>query len=260
MLCKMEAEGVSYENVLKEAQELGYAEADPSLDVGGQDARSKLKILCRLAFGQDVVEDDIPCSGITEITETDFEYAQMEGGTIKLLGIAKTSEDGKKLSAFVSPAFVPSSATLASISGATNAVDIKSSNLGSTLLVGQGAGRYPTANSCVSDIVRAQAGSCPGKTAFAAPKPPMQFEPDYESAFYLRCNYKDALGITRTLGEICEQQKVSIFSMLQAKGVDSFVVLVENCKSSSITKVAQELSKKSWCVGEPFVMPVIMDE
>ena len=61
-----------------------------------------------------------------------------------------------------------------------------------------------------------------------------------------RCNYKDALGITRTLGEICEKQKVSIFSMLQAKGVDSFVVLVENCKSSAITKVAKELSKKDW--------------
>lgn len=258
MLCKMETTGCSYTDVLKEAQELGYAEADPTLDVGGQDARSKLKILIKLAFGMDIEEDAIPCAGITQISSTDFDYAKLEGGTIKLLGISKL-DAGDKLSCFVSPAFVPSSATLASVSGATNAIEIKSDNLGSTLLVGQGAGRYPTANSCVSDIMRAAVGSCPGERAFLRTISPPQysFEPDYRSKFYLRCNYKDQLGITRTLGEQCDNNGVSIFSMMQLPGVDSFVVFTEEVQLSAIKRVAAALAKEEWCLGEPFIMPVL---
>ena len=103
---------------LKEASELGYAEADPTLDVGGFDARSKLRILMKLAFGLDVSEDEIPCRGITEVTATDFEYAKLIGGTVKLLGVAKLDKPGgDRISAFVSPVFVPDSSTLSAISG-----------------------------------------------------------------------------------------------------------------------------------------------
>jgi homoserine dehydrogenase len=135
MLTKMAATGCSYQEVLGEAQALGYAEADPTLDVGGQDARSKLKILLTLAFGAAVEEAAIPCSGITELLPVDFSYAKQMGGTIKLLGSAKLSSLDGKLRAFVAPAFVPGADTLASIGGATNAMNIESKNLGSTLLV-----------------------------------------------------------------------------------------------------------------------------
>jgi homoserine dehydrogenase len=92
MLSSMSLSGKSYSEALAEASELGYAEADPTLDVGGFDARSKLKIMIKLAFGLDVIEDEIPCRGITEVTSTDFEYASTIGGTVKLLGIAKLDD------------------------------------------------------------------------------------------------------------------------------------------------------------------------
>ncbi|KAL3896111.1 MAG: hypothetical protein SGPRY_013345 [Prymnesium sp.] len=92
MLSNMEGGGLSYADALKEASVLGYAEADPTLDVGGFDARSKLRILMKLAFGIDVEEDEIPCRGITEVTATDFEYAKLLVGTVKLLGVAQLDE------------------------------------------------------------------------------------------------------------------------------------------------------------------------
>ena len=105
MLTAMDKGGLSYEAALAEAAELGYAEADPTLDVGGFDARSKLRILMRLAMGVEVDEDEISCRGITDLTKLDFEYAKMMGGTIKLIGVAKQVKENK-VAAFVSPCYV----------------------------------------------------------------------------------------------------------------------------------------------------------
>lgn len=263
MLTKMNTEGCDYDTVLAEAQRLGYAEADPSLDVGGNDARSKLRILMTLALGVDVPEDDIPLKGITEVQDVDFAYAKQMGGTIKLLAVAKLGTDGKSVTAMVSPAFVPESSTLASVNGAMNCVEILSENLGATFLVGQGAGRLPTANSCINDIVRCATGSSPGPRAFSSGRSPsakdLVFDADYESEFYMRCTYDDTIGITRFLGEICEKHKVSIFSMLQLPEVDSFVVLTDKIKSSAMQSVVDDLSSAPWVRGEPFWMPVVKD-
>ena len=129
MLTKMEAEGLSYADCLAEATALGYAEEDPTLDVGGFDARSKLAILVRLAFGVDVDETLISCTGIAGLETIDFEYARGQlDGTIKLLGVAELDGAGG-LTAYVTPALVPRGATLASISDATNAVEVASRNL-----------------------------------------------------------------------------------------------------------------------------------
>ena len=128
MLSNMESGGKSYDEALAEASELGYAEADPTLDVGGFDARSKLSILMKLAYGLDVPEEEIPLRGITEVTAADFEYARSLGSTIKLLGVAKLDGSGS-LSAYVSPCLVPRSSTLASINGATNAIEVCSASL-----------------------------------------------------------------------------------------------------------------------------------
>lgn len=105
MLTSMDQGGLSYEDALAEASRLGYAEADPTLDVGGFDARSKLRILMRLAFGVEVNEDEISCRGITDLTKLDFEYAKMMGGTIKLIGVARKVSNNK-VAAFVSPCYV----------------------------------------------------------------------------------------------------------------------------------------------------------
>ena len=184
MLTGMEKEGKSYDDVLAVATELGFAEADPTLDVGGFDARSKLKILIKLAFGLDLDEDVISCAGIPEIEKIDFEYAGMEGGTIKLLATAGFTEaadgarDGEqRLSAYVSPCFVKKGNFLASITGATNAVQIQSASLGQSTLVGQGAGRFPTANSCVSDIIAIARGTCAPQPFAKARSPPALAHP-----------------------------------------------------------------------------------
>merc|ERR1719409_2645285 len=106
----------------------------------------------RLAYGINVEEDEISCRGITELTKIDFEYAKMLGGTIKLLGVAEKNSAGE-VSAYVAPCYVTNEDALSSVNGATNAIEVLSDNLVSSIYIGQGAGRYPTANSCINDIV-----------------------------------------------------------------------------------------------------------
>jgi homoserine dehydrogenase len=152
MLSAMESEGRDYASALKQAQELGYAEADPTYDVEGLDARDKVLILAFLAFGEHLSLEEISTQGITHLGVEDFEKARVKGQRIKLL--ATISKQGKTVSATVKPVWLDAEDPLGQISGATNAVMIQSKNLGQTVLIGQGAGRYPTANAVVSDIVR----------------------------------------------------------------------------------------------------------
>lgn len=262
MLTAMDRDGKSYDEALSEASDLGYAEEDPTLDVGGYDARSKLKILMRLAYGIDVEEESITCNGITDLTKLDFEYAKMMGGTIKLIGVAENVGDGK-ISAFVAPCYVTSDDSLFAVNGATNAVELVSKNLVSTTLIGQGAGRYPTANSCVNDIVALAKGDTT-PLPFNPANPTAEFVDNYESDFYIRLRYQDALGITRECGEICEKNNVSIHSILQnpiSKRDDAaFVLITEKVPLSSIKAVCAEIENLDWCLGPPFFMPVLRED
>jgi len=260
MLTAMDTKQQSYEDALTEASKLGYAEADPTLDVGGFDARSKLKILIHLAYGIDVSEEEISTKGITELTKTDFEYAKRLGGTIKLMGVAKRIPNTDKLAAFVSPTFVYSDYTLAAVSGATNAIEVISNNLFSTSYIGPGAGRFPTANSCINDIIALAKGD---KTPlpFNVKNPDIQFVNDYESLFYIRIMYKDMLGITKQIGEICERNNVSIHSLLQnpisSRQDSAFAIVTDKASLSSIRKVCAELDCVDWCRGGTLFMPVL---
>lgn len=261
MLTAMDRDKKSYDEALGQASELGYAEADPTLDVGGFDARSKLKILMRLAYGMDVEEDEINCRGITELTKIDFEYAKMLGGTIKLLGVAEKNDAGE-VSAFVSPCYVTNDDPLSSVNGATNAIEVVSSNLVSSIYIGQGAGRYPTANSCINDIVALAKGD---KTPLAFnPASETKFSNNYSSTFFLRLNYRDQVGITRQVGEICEKHGVSIHSILQnpvQKNQDSaFAIVTEKVEFGAILKVLADIESLSWCKGKPFYMPVLRED
>ena len=261
ILSNMNLKGLSYSDALAEASALGYAEADPTLDVGGFDARSKLKIMMKLAFGLDVEEDEIPCRGITDVTATDFEYAALIGGTVKLLGIAKLdAADSSRISAFVSPVFVPESSTLANINGATNAVQIASDSLQQSTFVGQGAGRFPTANSCVSDILAIAQGDSTApfpKTADGA----LKFVNSFESSFYIRIRYREGLGIIQQVGEIMAANGVSIYSILQNPIKDrndaQFVVMTEAVDVTNVKKACVALEATEWCIGDTFYMPVL---
>lgn len=262
MLTAMDRDGKSYDEALSQASDLGYAEADPTLDVGGFDARSKLKILIRLAYGMDVEEDEISCRGITELTKIDFGYAKTLGGTIKLLGVAEKNEAGE-VSAFVSPCYVTNEDPLSSVNGATNAIEVISDNLVSSIYIGQGAGRYPTANSCINDIVALAKGD----------KTPLPFNPksegsrfvnNYESVFFLRLNYRDQVGITRQVGEACEKHGVSIHSILQnpiaTEQESAFAIVTEKVEYAAILKVIADIEALSWCKGKPFYMPVLRED
>ena len=263
MLTAMDQGGKSYDEALSEASALGYAEADPTLDVGGFDARSKLRILMRLAFGVEVDEEEISCRGITDLTKLDFEYAKMMGGTIKLVGVATQTGSPDKIAAFVSPTYVPGDDSLASVNGATNAVEVLSKNLQSSTFIGQGAGRYPTANSCVNDIVALAKGD-----ATPLPFNPLanekSFVNNYDSVFYIRLKYRDGLGITRQCGEICEKHGVSIHSILQnpitRKSDAAFVLITEKVALSSVKKVCTDIEGLDWCRGPTFYMPVLRED
>lgn len=261
MLTAMDKKQQSYEDALKEASELGYAEADPTLDVGGFDARSKLKILIKLAFGLDVNEDEISCRGITQLAKTDFEYARALGGTIKLMGVARRLPDDK-VAAFVSPTYVNSEETLAAVSGATNAIELISTNLLSSTYIGEGAGRYPTANSCINDILALLKGD-QSPIPFNLKNPHLSFVNDYNSLFYIRMNYRDQVGITRQLGEICENLGVSIHSLLQNPSSNRqdacFAIITDKAPLSSIKKVCVEIESLDWCRGPTLYMPVLHD-
>ena len=261
MLSNMELNGMSYSEALKQASELGYAEADPTLDVGGFDARSKLRILIKLAFGVDVEEDEIPVRGITEVTTTDFEYAHLQGGTVKLLGVAKLDQPGgHRISAFVSPVYVPKSNTLASINGATNAVQITSGSMQSSVFVGQGAGRFPTANSCVSDILDIAQGTCAVPFPKLAPAE-LQFVNGYTSSFYVRIRFRDTTGIIESLGQIFADNGISIYAILQNpiknRNDAQFVVTTDPVSVANIKQACVQLEATEWCLGDTFYMPVL---
>jgi homoserine dehydrogenase len=255
MLGKME-EGADYDDVLKEAQELGYAEADPTADVAGHDVRAKIAILAKLAFGITVPIDTIPCIGITEISVVDFAYAKSMGCTIKLVGTAvRQSEFGEHdgaLSVYV----------LASATGCGNAVAVDSANLGTASFTGPGAGRYATANSVVADVMRVVNGTCPS-SPFPIVSNSIDIDNDFESAFYIRISFQDGLGIIRSVGELAESQGVSIHSILQQPITDRMaadtVVTTEACKYSQVKALCELIEKEDFALSAPIFFPMISD-
>jgi homoserine dehydrogenase len=267
MLGKME-DGADYDAVLREAQELGFAESDPSADVEGYDVRAKISILAKLAFGVSVPIESVPCMGITNVSVVDFAYAKSMGCTIKLVGTAvrksRYGEHDGALSVYVSPKLVPNGHLLASATGCGNAVAIDSANLGLASFGGPGAGRYPTANSIVADIMRVANGTCP-----TVPFPPVassssfadDIDKDYESAFYIRISFQDGLGIVRIIGELAESQGVSIHSILQRPITDRMaadtVVTTESCKLSQVVALCDLIGREEFALSTPVYMPMI---
>uniref|UniRef100_A0A7S3Q5E2 Homoserine dehydrogenase n=1 Tax=Chaetoceros debilis TaxID=122233 RepID=A0A7S3Q5E2_9STRA len=278
MLGKME-EGAEYEEVLNEAQALGYAEADPSADVEGYDVRAKIYILAKLAFGITVPDlSSIPCMGITQISNVDFEYARLLGCTIKLVGTAeRLSEYGEydgALSVYVAPKVVPTSHLLASARGAGNAVAVKSANLGISSYTGMGAGRFPTANSIVADICRIASGTGASVHPFPltltstnsnsigmdSPGPGIEIDCDYLAPFYIRVSFQDELGIIRRVGEIAERQGVGISTILQNPIKDrfmaDFVVTTEECRVSQVKAMCEDIGTQDFAHCHPSITKI----
>ena len=221
ILTAMERTGASYEHALRDAQELGYAEADPTEDVTGKDAAAKMAILARLAFGARVRLADVPYEGIEEITSEDIAYAKELGLSLKLIGSAERREGG--LSVHVYPAFLYGGHPLAAVHGSFNAVTIESPAITEITLSGPGAGGSQTASAVLGDVVSAMIPP-------AFNPPPAQAHPlvtDVESAFYLYVEVADRPGVLAQVAEILGLQGVSIKSVVQkGLGADARLVMV----------------------------------
>eukprot|EP00752_Nemacystus_decipiens_P014271 g12692.t1 len=264
MLTKMETEGADYAVVLKEAQDLGFAEADPTADVEGHDVQAKIALLAKLAFGQDVALDKVPCAGISKLSSADFACAKSMGCTIKLIGTAALNEAKDKLAVFVSPVLVPLGGPLASTRGPGNVVVVRSENLTESVYAGPGAGRYPTANSVVNDIVRLARLGAEGTPAPFPLEKSWELEPDFKACFYVRVTAVDGCGVLAAVGGLASRAGVSVHSVLGAgaggvgeAGVLNFVVKTDACLRSQVAALVDGVKGESWARGEPVVMSIL---
>ncbi|MCC5464399.1 homoserine dehydrogenase [Pelosinus baikalensis] len=228
MLTKMANEGLDFNSVLSEAQAKGYAEADPTADVGGFDAARKIAILASIAFGSRVSIDDVYIEGITTISTEDITYAKELGYVIKLLAIAKDDERG--IDVRVHPAFIPAKHPLASVHDVFNAIYIKGDAVGETMFYGRGAGGMPTASAVVSDIIDVARNithnansrilcTCFSQKSFC----PVQ---NTESPYYIRLLVADKPGVLAAIAGAFGAQQVSLHSVIQKRKVNNSSELV----------------------------------
>lgn len=216
ILSQMAASRRPFEEVLKEAQRLGYAEADPTFDVDGTDAAHKLSILAALAFGCEADFDGVYREGITHVSPADFEYARELGYAIKLLAVAEKGEQG--LSQHVHPTMVPLGTPLANVDGAMNAVVIEAEPLGKLVLEGLGAGAGPTASAVLSDIADIARGvRVPAfiRSASSLARAERLGIDENEGCFYLRLTVVDRPGVIAEIAHILASQDISIESIIQ---------------------------------------------
>jgi homoserine dehydrogenase len=220
ILTRMRQEGASFKAVLEDAQALGYAEADPSLDVDGHDAAQKLIVLCMLAFGAVVNERDMYVEGIRAIDELDFEFAERFGFTIKHVALAH--DRGEKLELRAHPTLLPAINPLSGVHGVLNGAFIQGRALGPCLLVGRGAGEMPTAVSVVADLVdvaRARvegAGGLATRAIRPVPRPLLPMA-EVEARYYLRFEVRDVPGVLAAIAGALGDQAISVAHMVQEK-------------------------------------------
>lgn len=222
ILTEMREKGRAFEDVLKEAQELGYAEADPTFDVEGIDAAHKLTILASLAFGIPLQFEKAYTEGITQLTTEDVNYAEALGYRIKHLGVARKTEQGIELR--VHPTLVPVEQLLANVNGVMNAVMVNGDAVGSTLYYGAGAGMEPTASAVVADIIdvartlETEPGERVPALAFQANAlsdyPVLPIE-QCETAYYLRIQAQDHPGVLAQVATILSERGINIVSIMQ---------------------------------------------
>ena len=255
ILTAMERTGASYEDALREAQRLGYAEADPTEDVTGKDAAAKMTILARLAFGAPVSLDDVPYEGIESVTAEDIAYARELGLALKLIGSAERVDGG--LSVQVYPAFLYAGHPLAAVNGSFNAVTIESPAITEITLSGPGAGGSQTASAVLGDVISAMIPP-PFNPPPAAPMPLVV---DRESAFYLHVEVADRPGVLAQVAEILGMQGVSLESLVQKGiGVDARLAMVMHPVLESRFRAAVELiGRLDFVRSAPRVIRVISE-
>lgn len=257
MLTKMSDDGVSFDTILKEAQELGYAEADPTFDVGGFDAAHKLLILASIAYGIDAKPEDILIEGIEDINSHDMEFAKEFGYSIKLLAIAKKSDNSVELR--VHPVLIKNTQMIAKIDGVMNGVSVIGDFVGETLYYGPGAGGDATASAVVSDIVEiVRAGQSSPMLGFKKPHESQILKllptDEIESEYYLRLKVEDKSGVLANIAQICADYEISLDTILQKTTEDKSIAMLlcatHKCKEKQIKSAIREIESLAALKGK----------
>jgi homoserine dehydrogenase len=264
ILSQIESNGVSFAAALQEAQRLGFAEADPTEDVDGLDARAKLAILARVGLHCNVKPESIETRSISAIDAIDFEYAKQLGCTIRQISLAefKAGPNGGELFASVRPALVEISSPLARVEGSRNLVMSTGKYGGETLFGGHGAGGNPTAVAIVSDILaiaRAKHGEVSHAGQPAAKTPPVTT--DFTAKHYLRFLVRDQPGIIASLATILSESGINIDSVLQKPGCEKshlpFLITLEECRASLVERALGKIDALDFMVQPCLHLPIL---
>ncbi len=248
ILSRMASEGLDFDDVLADAQRLGYAEADPTADVDGFDAASKVAILSSIAFHTRVTTDDVYMQGIRNVSAADIEQAREMGYCIKLLGIARKTAEG--IDARVHPTMIPADHMLAGVSGAMNAVFAVGDAVGETMFYGAGAGSFPTASAVVGDVLELANGIASGIDLGPEPEPfprtaPIRSIEDLETRYYIRLSVVDRVGALAPVVAAFANAGVSISAINQLRDGDgttcSVVFLTHTARERDVQRVCSAL-------------------
>ncbi len=269
ILTKMDQEGLDFTTALKEAQERGYAEADPTLDVEGLDAAHKITILAGLAFGRYFPFEDVHVEGIGQTEKLDVELGREMGYTLKLLAIAKRFDGEAEIR--VHPTFIHSEEALAKVSGVYNAVMIEGDFVGHTMYYGQGAGSHPTASAVISDIIDVGITRSSGCRVEVTPVDWEDLElvvrKNFFSRYYLRFDVPDRPGVLASIAKVLADFNISIASVLQKEMVCELagrqdeqvvplVILTHKAYERDVQKALKEITKLPVVVGQPVLIRV----
>ena len=261
ILSEMRDKGLDFDVVLKQAQELGYAEADPTFDIEGVDAAHKAALMSAMAFGIPVQFDKAYVEGITRLGATDIKYAEQLGYRIKLLGITKKTDQGIELR--VHPTLVPNKRLIANVEGAMNAVMVHGDAVGTTMYYGKGAGSEPTASAVIADLI----DIARLHSADAAQRVPhLAFQPDAMSntpvleigdvvtSYYLRLNVVDEAGVLANVTSILAKAGISIDAVLQREADEvggegamqtDLIILTHDCVEAKMNEALGQMQALS---------------
>jgi len=241
---------MDFASALKRAQKLGYAEANPENDIEGIDANYKLAILASLAFQTQVRPQDIYREGISRLTGHDFRYARELGFAIKLLAIAKQSDDS--IEARVHPVFIPQDSFLAKVDGVYNAVHVEGDLVGKVLFIGEGAGARPTSSAVIADVVSSARKIVLGvgsiSTWKAASGKSIKSMDEIETQYYVRLNAADRPGVLAQIARVFGNNKISISSAIQPESdaktkTAEIVIMTHPAREKAMQKALRELER-----------------
>jgi len=263
MMTEMTNHGTSYDEILKKAQDLGYAEADPAFDVGGYDAAHKLLILASIAYGLDAKPEDILIEGIDKVTGDDISFAKEFGYAVKLLGIAK--KDGNEVELRVHASLIKQEEMIAKIDGVMNGISVVGDKVGETLYYGPGAGGDATASAVVANIIDiARSGKSTPMLGFNKPMEgdalTLKAIEDIVSKYYLRVNVSDRAGVLARISAIFERYNISIETMLQRQtetGSANLLISTHMAVEKDIQGMLQELEKLDFVNFTPVMIRIV---